>query len=131
MYLLLKHLHVGCVTLSAAGFLLRGIWMLQGSPLLRRRLTKVLPHLVDTLLLGSAIALAWISGQYPPHAPWVGAKIAGLVAYVVLGTLALKRGRTLAQRGTAFVAALLCLAWIVSVALSRDPAGYLRPLLAG
>ena len=125
MYLAVKHLHVTCVVLSAMGFLLRGAWMLSGSALLRHRLTRILPHLVDTLLLGSALVLAVMIEQYPFVAGWVTAKVFGLLGYIVLGTLALKRGRTLAIRLTAFAAAVAVYAWIVSVALTKDPAGYL------
>lgn len=129
MYLAIKHLHVLCVVLSGTGFVLRGVWMLRGSALLRARAVRVLPHLVDTVLLGSAVTLAAMSGQYPPHSPWVTAKIAGLVVYVLLGTVALKRGRSLRVRAAAFVGALAVFGWIVSVALSRNPAGFLA--LAG
>ena len=58
-YLALKHLHVTCVVLSGLGFGLRGWWMITGSPLLQARLARVVPHVVDTLLLGSALVMAW------------------------------------------------------------------------
>ncbi|MBN8441513.1 MAG: SirB2 family protein [Thauera sp.] len=131
MYLAVKHLHVTCVVLSAMGFLLRGAWMLSGSALLRHRLTRILPHLVDTLLLGSALVLAVMIEQYPFVAAWVTAKVFGLLGYIVLGTLALKRGRTLAIRLSAFAAAVAVYAWIVSVALTKNPSGFLAPIWAG
>ena len=125
MYFAIKHLHVTCVVLSATGFLLRGLWMITGSPLLRHRLTRVLPHVVDSLLLLSAITLAVMIQQYPFAADWVTAKVAGLLAYIVLGTVALKRGPTVGIRVTAFVAALMVYGWIVSVALTKNLAGFL------
>ena len=125
MYYLIKNLHVTCVVLSAVGFLLRGTWMLTGSALLLHRLTRVLPHLVDSTLLLSAIALAVMIEQYPFSAGWVTAKVIGLLAYILLGTVALKRGRTRGVRIAAFAAAILVYAWIVSVALSKNIAGYL------
>lgn len=125
MYQTLKYIHMGCAVLSIGGFALRGWWMLRDHGLLRHRLTLSLPHIVDTALLASAIAMAVMIGQYPFQADWITAKVAGLVAYVVLGTIALKRGRTLGIRGLAFVAALLVFAWIVSVAVSKNPAGWL------
>lgn len=125
MYLAIKHLHVTCVVLSGLGFLLRGMWMLTGSRLLQHRLTRVLPHIVDSLLLGSALALAAMIAQYPFFASWVTAKVFGLIAYILLGTVALKRGPTLAIRGVAFAAAIAVFLWIVSVALTKDPLGYL------
>lgn len=125
MYYAIKHLHVSCVVLSVAGFLLRGLWMISGSPLLKHRLTRVLPHVIDSVLLLSAIALAVMIAQYPFAADWVTAKVLGLLAYIVLGTIALKRGRTRTIRLSAFIAALLVYAWIVSVAMTKNIAGFL------
>jgi uncharacterized membrane protein SirB2 len=119
-YLLVKHLHITCVVLSGGFFMLRGAWMLTGSSLLQRRWVRVVPHMVDTLLLGSALTMVVWSGQYPFVQPWLTAKVLALVAYVVLGTVALKRGKTRAIRTTALVAALAVFAYIVSVALSRQ-----------
>ena len=91
MYLALKHFHITCVVLSGAGFALRGAWALAGSPLARARLTRVLPHVVDSCLLLSAIALAWMAGQYPFVHGWLTAKIVGLLAYIGLGMVALSK----------------------------------------
>lgn len=123
-YLALKHIHLTAVTLSIAGFVVRGLLMLADSPLLRRRLVKVLPHVVDTVLLASAIAMAVISAQYPFAQSWLTAKLFGLLAYIVCGTMALKRGRTKGRRAAWLVAALLAFGYIVMVALTRDPLGY-------
>jgi uncharacterized membrane protein SirB2 len=128
MYLALKHFHITCVVLSGTGFALRGAWALAGSPLARARLARVLPHVVDSCLLLSAIGLAWMAGQYPFVHGWLTAKIVGLLAYIGLGMLALKPGRPLALRGAAFVAALATFSWIVSVALSKNPLGWLAGL---
>lgn len=124
-YLALKHLHVACVVLSGLGFALRGGWMWRGSPLLQHRLTRVLPHTVDSILLGSALAMAWMSGQYPFAQPWLTAKLGGLLAYILLGAMALKRGRTRAIRIRYFGLALLAYGYIVSAALTRQPLPFL------
>jgi uncharacterized membrane protein SirB2 len=121
-YLLVKQLHVACVVLSVAGFVARGGLMLAGSPLLRARFARVAPHVVDTLLLASALWLAWTLHQYPFVHGWLTAKVLGLLAYIVLGAIALRRGRTLAVRAAAFVAALLAAGYIVAVALTKDAA---------
>lgn len=120
-YLALKHLHVSCVVLSGLGFCLRGWWMASGSPRLQARLTRVLPHLIDTTLLGSALTMAWMSGQYPFVQGWLTAKLFGLLAYIVLGALALKRAPTRNARLGCFALALLAYAYIVGVALTRNP----------
>ena len=125
-YTLLKYLHVICVVLSGAGFVLRGAWMLQGSPLLAQRWVRVLPHIVDTVLLASAIALAVMLEQYPLVQGWITAKLIGLVVYIVLGTIALKRGRTRGVRLTAFGGALLVFAYIVAVALTKSVLPYVN-----
>lgn len=129
MYFAIKHLHVTCVVLSALGFLLRGYWMISGSPLLKSLPARVMPHLIDSALLLSAITLAVLIQQYPFEAAWVTAKVIGLLAYIVLGTVALKRGRTRSQRIAAFVAALSVYAWIVSVALTKNVSGYLSAMI--
>lgn len=120
-YVALKHLHVACVVLSGLGFCLRGWWMLRESPLRQHRLTRILPHVVDSLLLGSAVTMAWMSGQYPFVNAWLTAKLFGLVAYILLGMMALKRGRTMTIRARYFGLAVLAYLYIVSVALTRSP----------
>lgn len=123
IYLALKHVHVSCVLLSGAGFVLRGLWMLRESPMLQRRWVKIAPHVLDTLLLGSAISMAVISAQYPLALDWLTAKLVGLLVYILCGTMALKRARTRRLRIVFFIAALTAFAYIVSVALTRDPLG--------
>lgn len=124
-YFAIKHLHVLLAVVSLAGFLLRGVWMLTGSGMLEKKVVRVLPHIVDTLLLASAIALVVISAQYPFVADWVTSKVIGLVAYIALGMIALRRGRTKGVRVVAFVGALAVFGWIASVAVSKTPTGFL------
>ncbi len=123
-YTLLKYLHVSCVALSGTGFVLRGAWMMQGSPMLARRWVRVAPHVMDTVLLASAVALALMIGQYPLVHGWLTAKVLGLLAYIVLGTIALKRGRTHRVRVAAFCGALLVFAYVVAVAVTRSVLPY-------
>lgn len=122
-YLLAKALHIGCAALSICGFAARGALMLADSPLLAAKPVRIVPHIVDTLLLASAIWLAWSLGVGPSSQGWILAKIVGLVAYIALGVIALRRGRTKGVRTAAFVAALATAGYIVSVALTRDPRG--------
>nr|WP_110254982.1 SirB2 family protein [Undibacterium pigrum] len=120
-YLAIKHLHLTCVGLSGSLFLLRGIWKMRDSAMLQQRWVKILPHVIDTILLGSALTLACWSGQYPFQQNWLTAKLLALLLYIALGTLALKRGKTPAIRLAAFIAAIATFIYIVSVALSRQP----------
>lgn len=120
-YVALKHLHVTAVTISVLFFVVRGVWMLVDSPWLRVRFVRVAPHVVDTVLLASALALAATVRQYPFVHGWLTVKVLGLVAYVVLGTIALRRGRTRGVRAGAFVAALLCVGYVIGVAFTKSP----------
>ena len=116
----LKHLHMTCAAMSGSFFILRGIWKMRDSALLQRRWVRILPHIVDTVLLVSALGMVFWSGQYPFQQTWLTAKVGALLAYIVLGSIALKRGKTPSVRGLAFVAAVLVFAYIVAVALSRQ-----------
>jgi uncharacterized membrane protein SirB2 len=129
LYLTLKLVHVACAIASISGFALRGILMLLDSPLLATRFARIAPHAVDTVLLASALWLAALLGQYPFVQGWLTAKVLALIAYIVLGTAALKRARSKTVRTVAFALALTAAAYIVSVALTRDPLGFLAPAL--
>lgn len=127
-YLFVRWLHVGSVILSLAGFLARGLLMLAGSRWLEARVVRIAPHVIDTVLLASAAWLAWFLMQYPFVHGWITAKVIGLLAYIALGTIALRRGRTRTIRAVAFAGAVLAAAYIVSVALTRNPLGLLAYL---
>lgn len=121
-YLIAKDIHVTAVALTLLLFLVRGGWMISGSGMLARRWVRVLPHVVDTVLLLSALYLAIAVYGYPGNAaPWITAKLIALVIYIALGTIALKRGRTKRTRATAFLAALTVFAYIVNTALTKTP----------
>ena len=124
-YLTIKYLHMTLAASSGALFLLRGLWMLADSPMRQRAWVKRLPHLVDSLLLASALVLAWWSGQWPMGQPWLRAKLCALIVYIVLGSVALKYGATRAIRALAFGAALACFAYIVITAVTKNPLFFL------
>lgn len=121
----LKHVHIACVILSGAGFFIRGVWMMRESPRLRNTWVRVLPHIVDTTLLVSAILLTLQIQQYPFVHGWLSAKVLALVAYIVIGAIGLKYGRTKKIRVIAWIAALVVFLYIVLVALTRQVIPYL------
>lgn len=125
-YLALKNLHLATIALTLALFLLRGVWMIAGSSRLQARWVRIVPHLNDTLLLASGIALAVLIQQYPLVHGWLTAKFFALIAYIVLGTIALKRGKTRGQRIAAWVAALLVFGYMAAVAVAHDPFPFIR-----
>ena len=119
MYTLLKTVHVLTAVLTLLSFALRGVWMLRDSPMLWRRWVKITPHVIDTVLLASAIALMIQIQQYPGTQAWLSAKVVAIVLYIILGSIALKRGRTKAIRNKAWLAAIAVYAYIVAVALTH------------
>ncbi len=119
--LTIKLIHVSCVLASYTLFVLRGIWMLRSSHLLQQQWVKVAPHVVDTLLLASAVTLAIKLKISPLAAPWLMSKIIALLFYISLGTIAIKRGKTRSVRLAAWIAAQGVFFYIVSVALTHNP----------
>lgn len=121
----LKYFHISCVLLSYTLFFLRGVWMLRAASILQHRWVKVVPHIVDSALLLSAVTLAFQLSISPLASPWLMAKIIALLLYIVLGTYALKRGRTKNIRLAAWISAQLVFIYIVTVALAHNPLPWL------
>lgn len=121
-YFAIKHLHVTAAVLSILFFMLRAYWSVSGSALLQRPTTKILPHLIDTVLLVCGVILAVMIG---PAQPWIIAKIVALIAYIGVGTVAIKRGKTPRSRGFAAVVAVAIFFYIVGVALAHNPMSWM------
>ena len=119
-YASLLVLHKLTVAISLALFLLRGAWRMMDSPMNSRKWVKIVPHINDTLLLAAAIGMLVVAGLNPLEHGWLMAKIIGLILYIALGTIALKRGKTPLQRNLAFVGALAVFGYIVAVAVSKQ-----------
>ncbi len=119
--LALKVIHVSSVAASYSLFFMRGIWLLRGSPVMRQRWVKIAPHTVDSVLLASAIALAWQLNYSPLNSPWLAAKIVALLLYIGLGILAFRFGNTRKMRFVAWLCAQAVFFYIVAVAITHDP----------
>ena len=124
-YASVKLIHQVAVTLSLAGFFARGAGALAGASWVTRRAAKTLPHLVDTVLFGAGLTLAWMLRASPDKA-WLGAKLCGVLAYILLGMVAMRPGLPRNVRIAAWLAALATAGWIVSVAISKNPLGFLK-----
>lgn len=121
-YIFLKLIHVSSVILSYSLFMTRGIWMMRGSARLQQRWVKIMPHIVDTVLLASAISLAFLIKQYPLADAWLTAKVMGLLVYIGLGMVALRYGKNRIIKISAWVMAQIVFFYIVMVALTKSPA---------
>jgi uncharacterized membrane protein SirB2 len=121
MYETLKLIHISTAVLSFSGFIVRGVWMMQSSQRLNLAWVKIVPHVNDTILLVSASILSVMSQQYPVSTAWINAKLLALIAYIVLGSIALKRGKDLGMRVIAWGIAVFVFVYILGVAITKNP----------
>ncbi len=121
-YLALKHLHTTAAVISIVFFVIRAWWSVNESPRLQARFVRIAPHVVDTVLLVCGL---WMAATIGFHQPWIAAKIVGLVLYIIVGTIAIKRGRTPASRGIAAIVAVIIFMYIVGVAITKQPLSWL------
>lgn len=124
-YYFILYTHITCAALSIILFTLRGIWMMTDSSLLQLRVVRILPHVIDTVLLLAAIALTFLINQFPIVSHWLTVKLVALIVYISLGMVALRLGKTKTQRIVAFFLALIVFSFIVSVAYYHHPLGIL------
>ncbi len=127
-YLAIRMIHETAVALSVTGFFIRGLGSLAGAEAIGGRVVKALPHAIDTVLLVSAVTLAWMLGISPLSSPWLLAKVLGLFVYIGLGLVALRPGLPAGVRAAAWIGALLTVGWIISVAITKSPLGALSLL---
>lgn len=120
MYIILKHLHLSCIALSITLFVTRFYWRKQNISMLQKKWVKILPHSIDTILLGSAIGMAIIASINPFEQHWLAAKILALLAYIVAGTFVIKRAQSANAQNISFALALACFAYILMVAISKQ-----------
>ncbi len=129
-YLQIKWVHIWAVILSGSLFSVRGLMMLARSRFTNHLALRRLSYVIDSTLLAAAILLLFIVHQYPFVQAWLTVKVLLLVVYIVLGTLALKRGRTRGAQIGCFIAALAVYLFIVSVARSHNPWGAFAPFIS-
>ena len=125
MYLIVKYIHMAFATLTIIGFLLRGYWRISGSNLHQNRAMKVVPHAIDAMFLATGVWLIVMLKLSPMQHPWLLAKFVALFAYVGLGMVAFRFGRTPAIRLIAFVGAVASFAFVVGAAIVKSPLSWL------
>ena len=124
-YFAVKHLHILTVVISISLFILRYWWQYRSSPMSSKRWVRIVPHVNDTVLLGSGVALVLITHFYPftPQGAWLTEKLFGVIIYIVLGFIALGRHRPRSQQTgfIAFLLGLVVLYIIVKLATTKVP----------
>ncbi len=108
MYMAMKHIHLVAIALSVLLFVTRYIMMMANSSLLNKKFFKVTPHIVDTILLASGVALIFITGFMPFTAAngWLTEKLTCVLAYIALGYVTLHMGKNKVFKTFAFLGAL-------------------------
>jgi len=125
MYMTIKHAHVGFVYLSLILFLVR-FGLANVKPVLNsNKLLNIATHGINALLLVTAGTLCVLLEQYPFTSGWVTAKLLGLVVYVVLGVIAIKKVNI-----KAFGLALLTFAYLFGVAKAHSALSWAGLLFA-
>lgn len=120
MVLALKHLHLLCVVLSVSLFIWRFARRWWHPNLTLPRWAKIAPHLIDTVLLSSALGMLYLVWGNPFHFAWLRYKIVFLFLYIVFGSYALKRASGKQGQALSFAAALLCVTIMVCLAFFKD-----------
>lgn len=121
-YFAIKHIHVTFAVLSILFFVVRAYWSVSESSLLQARPVKILPHIIDTVLLVAGITLAAMIG---PSQPWILAKVVALILYIGVGSVAIKRGKTPRSRLIATFISIAIFMYIVGAAMRHSPMSWL------
>ena len=120
-WIAIKMAHITFALVSISFFIVRAAWSVFESPILQKTWVKILPHVIDTLLLASALYLVVASSQYPFQQPWLTAKLLALIVYILLGTMAIKRGKSPLKRGLFALLAIAVFGYMLAVAFYRSP----------
>ncbi len=121
MYMAFKHLHLTAIALSLLFLILQVVTQVMDSKMKDAKWLKVLPHIINTVLIITAVGLCVTLAQYPFVHDWVTSKLIGLVAYVLLAIVAVKWARTNAMRVFALIGAVAWLVLTGKVAISKAP----------
>lgn len=117
---IIKLLHMITALLSISGFIARAILKLRQSRMLNKKWIKILPHINDTVLLGSAIALAIQHAYSPLQHPWLMAKIIGLLLYICCGIYLMRMAKSPQQIVVALGFSLAFFLYIIFAAVTKS-----------
>lgn len=125
LYVTARDVHLTAVSLSLLFFLVRAAGVWRGAAWPMSTWARRSSMLIDSVLLLAGLTL-WAVLRLDPLGRdlWLGVKLALLVAYIVLGSLALRRARTRRARAWAMAGAVACAAAMVGIAIAHHPAGW-------
>ena len=122
-YLLLKYTHIVCAAASFALFFIRGIWAIRAYPSVQEPWAKALPHVIDGVLLLSALSMLYVSFPTAWGGSWMTVKLALIVVYAGIATYVLRFAKSRAVRAMLWCAALILYLYVTSIAVLHNPAG--------
>ena len=115
---MIKLIHLIFIFSSFASFTGRFALSVFKPYILQIKIVKIVPHIIDTLLLISGATLVfqgnWLEGEFG----WILSKIILLLAYIVFGVMAMRCKGT--KRWLAFVAAITCFIYIFIIAITKN-----------
>lgn len=122
MYLPLKHSHLLLVLISLSFFAVRGTAHLMNAHWQQQKWARIAPHIIDTFLMGTGIALMFATGLMPIEQDWLTAKMILLVGYIMFGIKFMRSQEVMKQRSY-FAAAIICVLLMITVARTHHPLG--------
>jgi uncharacterized membrane protein SirB2 len=122
-YLTLKYLHIICVAGSFSLFFIRGIWLLRSYPHAQEPWIRALPHVIDSLLVASAIGMLALGPKGVWDGNWMLVKVVLVVVYAVMSVLLLRLAKGKVQKILLWVAALLVFLFATTVSVLHHPLG--------
>jgi len=124
LFIALKSIHIACVVISLLGFFVRGWALFIRKAVNGSAWCRVMPHVIDTMLLLSAIGMVVVAEQYSFASDWLIAKIMALLLYITLGMMSFKYFRTRAQGVLYWLLAMLVFGYIIGVAITHEPMSF-------
>ena len=121
-FMAVKYVHVTCVALTFISFSLRGYWMIKEVPLLQQRAAKTIPHIIDATLLTSGVFMATIMYGAFYEQTWLLIKLLILLLYIILGSIALRYGKSRQIRIVSLIGAWC--AFFCIIILARNHAAF-------
>ncbi len=111
----LRLFHLGCAAGSLSLFVWRGVRQWQGRPVLHRLGRRIVPDVIDTMLLLSGLSMVMVLRQYPFVETWMTIKLFLVAVYIMLGFVAFRLGKHARLRRAAWWGALLVFAGILAI----------------
>ncbi len=119
-YYEMQMLHVVLVAASIVLFFVRGLGMLLGAGWPMDDRVRTLGGGFDFLLTMVGLSLWGLLALNPMYYPWVASKMVLLLLYIFFANLTFRLGKSTEVRFLGFFLALVCLALMVQVSLTKD-----------